>query len=187
MIKNEFKTRNGVIELVLGDITEMDTDAIVNAANPYLMGGGGVDGAIHKKGGPIILEECKKIRTSNYPNGLPTGEAVITSGGKLKTKFVIHTVGTVWRGGNHGETQLLRKAYDSSLRLALRKGLSSISFPSISTGTYNYPAREASIIALKTIKKFLDENLKIVKVVIVLFSKETFNSYFLTAQSLFKY
>ena len=128
MIKNEFKTRNGIIELVLGDITEMDTDAIVNAANSYLIGGGGVDGAIHKKGGPIILEECKKIRTSNYPNGLPTGEAVITSGGKLKTKFVIHTVGPVWRGGNHGETQLLRKAYDSSLRLALRKGLSSISF-----------------------------------------------------------
>ena len=187
MIKKKFKIQNTIIELVLSDITDMDTDVIVNAANSSLMGGGGVDGAIHNKGGSLILEECKKIRETNYPQGLPTGEAVITSGGKLKTRFVIHTVGPVWNGGNHNEPQLLRKSYYSSLALASRKGLSSISFPSISTGTYNYPIKEASIIALKTIKDFVIKNSEIHKVVMVLFSKKTFNVYLLTAHGLFDY
>jgi O-acetyl-ADP-ribose deacetylase (regulator of RNase III) len=186
MIKNEFKIRNAIIELVLNDITEMNTDAIVNAANSSLMGGGGVDGAIHKKGGSKILEECNKIRISKYPNGLPTGEAVITSGGNLKTKFVIHTVGPVWRGGFDGETQLLKKAYESSLRLAKRSGITSISFPSISTGAYHYPTKQASVIALKTIRDFLTKESKIIKVIMVLFSKKTFDIYLLSAQNLFK-
>ncbi|MEM2967886.1 MAG: macro domain-containing protein, partial [Candidatus Bathyarchaeia archaeon] len=103
----KFRVGKATIRLVTGDITEMETDAIVNAANSSLMGGGGVDGAIHRKGGPKILEECKKIRATEWPNGLPTGKAVITSAGKLKAKYVIHTVGPVWSGGNHGEAELL--------------------------------------------------------------------------------
>ncbi|KON34004.1 MAG: hypothetical protein AC479_02390 [miscellaneous Crenarchaeota group-6 archaeon AD8-1] len=185
MLKKEYSIRNSFLELVLGDITEMNTDAIVNAANSSLLGGGGVDGAIHKKGGPKILQECKKIRKFYYPNGLPTGEAVITSGGKLKAKYVIHTVGPVWSGGNHGESRLLKKAYYSSLNLALEKELTSVSFPSISTGAYNYPVQEASYLALKTIKNFFYKNSEITKIVIVLFSKKTFNIYLSTAQMLF--
>ena len=163
----------------------MDTDVIVNAANSSLMGGGGVDYAIHKKGGHLILEECKKIRKNRYPLGLSTGEAVLTSGGELKTKFVIHTVGPIWTGGNHGEPQKLKKSYNSSLILASKKGLSSISFPSISTGAYNYPIKEASIIALQTIKNFVANNSDIHKIVLVLFSKKIFNIYSITAHRLF--
>lgn len=187
MIKKEFIINKTIIELFLGDITNMNTDVIVNAANPSLFGGGGVDGAIHNKGGSKILEECKIIRKTRYPQGLPTGESVITSGGKLKTKYVIHTVGPIWRGGNHNEPQLLKKSYITSLILASRKGLSSISFPSISTGTYNYPLKEASIIALRAIKDFVTQNSEINKVVIVLFSKKAFNNYLLTAQTLFNH
>jgi O-acetyl-ADP-ribose deacetylase (regulator of RNase III) len=186
MEKNEFKIGNTLIELVLGDITEMDTDAIVNAANSSLLGGCGVDGAIHRKGGLKIFEECKKIRATKYPSGLPTGEAVITSAGNLKSQFVIHTVGPVWQGGIHDESKLLEKAYDSSLRLALSKGLSSISFPSISTGAYNYPIKQASLVALNAIIKFADKQQKIAKIVMVLFSKKTFDIYLTTAKSLFK-
>lgn len=163
--------------LIKGDITEQDTDAIVNAANPSLMGGGGVDGAIHRKGGPKILEECKKIRETKWPNGLPTGEAVITTGGNLKAKYVIHTVGPIWRGGSYNEAQLLEKAYLNSLKLAIENGLKTISFPSISTGAYGYPIEKASGVALRTIINFLENENKIEEVRIVLFTENDFRIY----------
>ena len=140
------------MRIVKGDITEMATDAIVNAANSTLLGGGGVDGAIHRKGGPKILEECKRIRWTIYPDGLPTGKAVITNGGKLKAKKVIHTVGPIWHGGTCGERALLAQAYVNSLRVAVLNGLRTIAFPSISTGAYNYPIEEACRVALAAVK-----------------------------------
>lgn len=173
----EFQIGKAKLCLVQGDITEMETDAIVNAANPSLMGGGGVDGAIHRKGGPKILEECKQIRAREWPNGLPTGKAVITSGGNLKAKYVIHTVGPVWRGGNSGEPELLAEAYRNSLKLAVSKGLKTIAFPSISTGAYGYPIEKACRVALKTVKEFLEKEDKLSKVVLVLFSKRDFEVY----------
>jgi O-acetyl-ADP-ribose deacetylase (regulator of RNase III) len=183
-LKKKFIIGNSTLELVLNDITEMKTEAIVNAANSSLLGGGGVDGAIHSKGGKKILEECRKIRHSKYPDGLPTGEAVITSGGNLHAKFVIHTVGPIWKGGGQNERTFLKKAYESSLNLAIRKGIKSISLPSISTGTYNYPTKKASLIALKTIKAFLIKTSIKLKVFFVLFSEKTFNIYNDTAQKL---
>ncbi|MDI6691192.1 MAG: O-acetyl-ADP-ribose deacetylase [Candidatus Bathyarchaeota archaeon] len=173
----EFRVGKAKIVLIQGDITEMDTDAIVNAVNPSLMGGGGVDGAIHRKGGPKILEECKRIRATEYPNGLPTGKAVITSGGNLKAKYVIHTVGPIWRGGSSGEPQLLAEAYRNSLKLAVSKGLKTIAFPAISTGAYGYPIEEASKIALSTVKEFLEKEDNLDKVVFVLFSGHDFEIY----------
>ena len=128
----------------MGNITAQTTDAIVNAANSGLLGGGGVDGAIHAAAGPALLEECREIRRSRWPEGLPTGEAVITHGGRLPARYVIHTVGPVWAGGTSGEPEALRNAYTHSLRLAESRRLRSISFPSISTGTYGYPLRDAS-------------------------------------------
>jgi O-acetyl-ADP-ribose deacetylase (regulator of RNase III) len=157
--------------LMRGDITEQDVEAIVNAANPSLMGGGGVDGAIHRKGGPKILEECKRIRATEWPDGLPTGKAVITSGGNLKARYVIHTVGPIWRGGSRGEPELLREAYLSSLRLAASRGIRTIAFPSISTGAYGYPIREASRVALKAIKDFLETEGGLDEVRLVLFTE----------------
>lgn len=171
MVKDEFQIGKTKILLVQGDITEQDADAIVNAANPTLMGGGGVDGAIHGKGGPRILEECKRIRTTEWPNGLPTGEAVITSGGNLKARYVIHTVGPIWRGGSRGESELLARTYRNSLRIAVAKGLKTIAFPSISTGAYGYPIEKASRIALSTSKVFLEKEDRLDKVVFVLFTK----------------
>jgi len=162
---------------VQGDITDMDTDAIVNAANSTLMGGGGVDGAIHRKGGPRILEECRRIRATELPNGLPTGEAVSTSGGNLKARFVVHTVGPVWRGGAHDEAELLAKAYRNSLRLAVLKGLRTIAFPSISTGAYGYPIKDACRIAVSAVREFLEKEDRLDKVVFVLFSKEDLETY----------
>lgn len=123
MADDEFQVGKAKICLVQGDITEQDTDAIVNASNPTLMGGGGVDGAIHRKGGPKILEECERIRAKEWPDGIPTGKAVITSGGDLKAGYVIHTVGPIWRGDTRGEPELLAEAYRNSLRLAVSKGL----------------------------------------------------------------
>jgi len=155
----------------------MDTDAVVNAANSSLMGGGGVDGAIHRKGGPKILEECKKLRVTEWPQGLPTGKAVLTIAGNLKAKNIIHTVGPVWRGGNHGESQLLAQAYKNSLKLALSNELKSIAFPSISTGAYGYPIEKASQIALKTVKEFLEQNNSLEEVVFVLFSEDALEIY----------
>lgn len=182
----EFRVGNARIRLTQGDITEMETDAIVNAANPSLMGGGGVDGAIHKKGGPKILEECKRIRATEYPDGLPTGKAVITTGGNLKAKYVIHTVGPVWRGGKSGEAELLAEAYRNSLKLAVSKGLKTIAFPSISTGAYGYPIDEASRIALSTVKDFLEKENGLEEVVFVLFTKESFEKYKEAAMEVFR-
>jgi len=165
------------IKLVQGDITDQETEAVVNAANPTLMGGGGVDGAIHRKGGPKILEECKKIRKTEWPGGLPTGKAVITSGGNLKGRYVIHVVGPIWRGGNRDEPKLLLDAYWNSMELALSRRLKTITFPSISTGAYGYPIEEASRIALKTVKSFLEEKGGLEEVIFVLFSKSDLVTY----------
>jgi O-acetyl-ADP-ribose deacetylase len=164
------------IYLVQGDITRQDTDAIVNAANSSLMGGGGVDGAIHPTGGPAILEECKQIVARQ--GRLPTGKAVITTGGNLKARYVIHTVGPVWRGGNHGEPGLLASAYSESLKLATERGLKSISFPSISTGVYGYPVDSAARVALETIADFLRrEKTALQEVVMVLFDVQSYSAY----------
>jgi len=165
------------LHLISGDITEQKTDVIVNAANSSLMGGGGVDGAIHQKGGPEILEECKNIRVAEWPNGLPTGKAVITSGGKLKARFVIHTVGPIWRGGTHREAELLADSYRNSLKLTATKGLKTISFPSISTGAYGYPIEKASRIALRTVREFLEKEDSLDGVILVLFSKSDLKTY----------
>ncbi len=165
------------ITLILGDITEQDTDAIVNAANPSLMGGGGVDGAIHMKGGEEVLKECKIIRQTSYPGGLPTSKAVITKAGKLKAKKVIHTVGPIWNGGAKGEPDLLAQAYRNSLALALKAGLKTVSFPSISTGTYGYPVEMASRIAIKVVVEFLEKNNGIEEVRFVLHSQRDMRTY----------
>jgi O-acetyl-ADP-ribose deacetylase (regulator of RNase III) len=130
---------HGRLIVETGNITEKNTDAIVNAANSSLMGGGGVDGAIHTKGGPAILEECRAIRRKNYPDGLPAGKVVSTTAGLLSAKYVIHTVGPVWFGGTRGEPGLLSDAYRNSLLLAKELGLKSIAFPAISTGVYGFP------------------------------------------------
>ena len=173
----EFLVGTATLELIKGDITEVEADAIVNAANSSLLGGGGVDGAIHRKGGPKILEECKRIRSTEWPDGIPTGKAVITTGGNLKAKFVIHTVGPVWLGGFHVESELLKQAYRNSLKLAVARGLKSVAFPSISTGAYGYPIEEASRVATKTVVDFLDNEDKLVRVTFVLFSEADFQVY----------
>jgi O-acetyl-ADP-ribose deacetylase (regulator of RNase III) len=165
------------VRIIQGDITDQATDAIVNAANSSLMGGGGVDGAIHRRGGSKILKECKKIRATAWPDGLSTGKAVITSGGNLMATYVIHTVGPVWRGGRNRESKLLVDAYRSSLSLAISEGLKSVSFPSISTGAYGYPIAKASRIALETVKGILEQENKLDEVVFVLFNKEDLEIY----------
>ena len=164
----------------------MDTAAIVNAANSSLMGGGGVDGAIHRRGGARILTECRRIRETEYPKGLPTGKAVITSGGNLKAKHVIHTVGPVWHGGNQGEAELLRQAYVNSLHLAVAEGLRSVAFPSISTGAYGYPISMACAVALSAIKEFLEQENGLDLVVFVLFSEGDLQSYRDAATGVFR-
>jgi O-acetyl-ADP-ribose deacetylase len=181
----EFKVGNATVELIKGDLTDVETDAIVNAANSTLLGGGGVDGAIHRMGGPKILEECRRTRETEWPDGLPTGNAVITSGGNLKAKHVIHTVGPVWMGGFHDEAKLLKQAYRNTLKLAVSKGLRTIAFPSISTGAYRYPVQEASCVALGTVKAFLLNEDKIEKVIFVLFNDAVYEVYSKTAESLF--
>jgi O-acetyl-ADP-ribose deacetylase (regulator of RNase III) len=170
MVEKELKIGPTIVRFVKGDITEMATDAIVNAANSSLLGGGGVDGAIHRKGGPKILEECKRIRVEQWPEGLPTGRAVITSGGNLKAKHVIHTVGPVWHGGGGGEAGLLKEAYANSLKTAVQNKLRTIAFPSISTGAYGYPVEKASRVAVSAVKAFLQTQDRIHKVIFVLFS-----------------
>lgn len=163
------------LSLVPGDITQQDTDAIVNAANSSLMGGGGVDGAIHRAGGSAILEECKKIVAQQ--GRLPAGQAVITTGGKLKARYVIHTVGPIWHGGSSGEAETLASAYRQSLKLAVENGLKSVSFPSISTGAYGYPIREAARVALGTVIQFLQEDSSLKEVDFVLFDSGTYATY----------
>jgi O-acetyl-ADP-ribose deacetylase (regulator of RNase III) len=159
------KTR---IKIILGDITEQDTNAIVNAANNSLLGGAGVDGAIHRVAGKELLAECRTL------NGCETGQAKITRGYKLPAKFVVHTVGPVWLGGNHNEKELLASCYKNCLKLAVENKLKTIAFPSISTGAYRFPPELAADIALTEIMKFLRNNSTIEKVVIVCFSKESY-------------
>jgi O-acetyl-ADP-ribose deacetylase (regulator of RNase III) len=160
----------GRIDIMVGDITLEDVDAIVNAANASLMGGGGVDGAIHRAGGPGILAECRRIRETRYPDGLPTGEAVITTGGKLKARHVIHTVGPIY--GHHGgdEPKLLAACYENSIALAARENLASIAFPAISTGIYGYPKEEAARVSLAAIERALKAHAPIAEVRLVYFS-----------------
>jgi O-acetyl-ADP-ribose deacetylase (regulator of RNase III) len=179
-------TINGAkLTIAQGDITQQVTDAIVNAANSSLMGGGGVDGAIHRAGGPAILEDCKKIVAKQ--GRLPTGEAVITTGGNLKARHIIHTVGPVWHGGGQNEAQLLASAYRESLNLAAEHGLTSVSFPSISTGAYRYPLDQAAEIALKTVVSFLGEKTTSIKeVVFILFDSRTYQEYATTLDKVVK-
>jgi O-acetyl-ADP-ribose deacetylase len=162
---------NGHVSVVVGDITKQDTDAIVNAANASLMGGGGVDGAIHRAGGDEILEECKEIRRTRFPNGLPTGEAVITTGGKLPALYVIHTVGPIYGQHDGKEAELLANCYHNSLTLAVEKNLSSIAFPAISTGVFGYPQNEAAEVASKTIENFLSTDRQLTEVRLVFFQE----------------
>ncbi len=173
------KTR---LVLKQGDITKQETEAIVNAANPSLMGGGGVDGAIHRQGGPAILEECKRIVAER--GHLPPGQAVITTGGNLKAKKVIHTVGPIWRGGKSGEAETLASAYRESLKLAVENGIKSVSFPSISTGAYGYPVEQAAKIALETVIDFLKGEERLEEVDFVLFDSRTFEIYRQTLESI---
>jgi O-acetyl-ADP-ribose deacetylase (regulator of RNase III) len=164
------------LAIIQGDITKQATDAIVNAANPGLMGGGGVDGAIHRAGGSAILEECRQIVAKQ--GRLPTGKAVITTGGNLPARHVIHTVGPIWHGGNKGEAALLESAYRESLKLAAEHKLTTISFPSISTGAYGYPVAEAARVAIKAVVSFLTEQVTSLKeVVFVLFDSRTYKTY----------
>jgi O-acetyl-ADP-ribose deacetylase len=157
----------GRVQVVVGDITKQDVEAIVNAANSSLLGGGGVDGAIHRAGGPEILEECREIRRTRFPEGLPTGEAVITTGGKLSALYVIHTVGPIYGEHRGKEAELLANCYHNSLTLAVEKNLTSVAFPAISTGIYRYPLDEAAAVSSRTIENFLatDRQLKEVRLV----------------------
>jgi O-acetyl-ADP-ribose deacetylase (regulator of RNase III) len=170
------------IELVEGDITRQQIDVIVNAANSSLMGGGGVDGAIHSAGGREILEECRKIVTQHGP--LPPGRAVSTTAGRLPSGFIIHTVGPVWHGGAHGEAETLASCYSESLTLADKMQLQHIAFPSISTGAYGYPIASASEIALRTVMLVLPDLRHLHDVRFVLFGQADFNTYRRTLESL---
>lgn len=162
------------IELLKADITEINVDAIVNAANTSLLGGGGVDGAIHRKGGKEILEECVLIR--NKQGGCKTGEAVITIAGKLPAKYVIHTVGPVWNGDKEEKSKLLSDCYLNCLNLAIKNGIKTIAFPNISTGIYHFPKDKAAQIAIKTVKDF-NKSAEIDKVIFVCFDDENYEIY----------
>jgi O-acetyl-ADP-ribose deacetylase len=169
---------NTNLTLVQGDITEQEVDAIVNAANSTLLGGGGVDGSIHRVGGPVILEECKRIRATTHPEGLPSGKAVITTGGALRARRVIHTVGPIWRGGNAGESTLLADAYRNSLHAAAGEKLRTIAFPSISTGAYGYPTESAAEVAIASVIATIRERVDAFdEVRFVLFSQRDFEIY----------
>jgi len=166
----EYNIGGTLLKIIEGDITTQDTQAIVNAANSSLLGGGGVDGAIHRAGGPAILEECKKIRASR--GGCPAGQAVITSGGNLKARYVIHTVGPIWNGGRNNEDDLLRSAYLNSLSLAMEHGIRSVSFPSISTGAYRFPVKRAARIALRTVRDFIHKYNYFEEIRFILFTEQ---------------
>ena len=164
-----------MISIFKGDITTIKTDAIVNAANTSLLGGGGVDGAIHRAGGPKILEECMQIR--NKQGGCPVGEAVITTGGNLPAKHVIHTVGPVWSGGNKNENELLASAYRNSLKIAEQHNLATIAFPNISTGIYGFPKKAAAEIAVNTVKDFMQSAKNVKEVTFVCYDEENYKLY----------
>jgi O-acetyl-ADP-ribose deacetylase (regulator of RNase III) len=159
----------GRVVVVVDDITRQNVTAIVNAANSSLLGGGGVDGAIHRAGGPQILVECQEIRRTKYPQGLPTGEAVITTGGNLPAEFVIHTVGPIYGREPDREAELLASCYRNSLNLAVQHDVSSIAFPSISTGVYGYPKIDAAAVSSRAIKEFLESNQHVEEVRLVFF------------------
>jgi O-acetyl-ADP-ribose deacetylase (regulator of RNase III) len=167
----QVKVGQAVLELVEGDITRQDTEALVNAANEQLRVGGGVDGAINRAGGPKIQEEARKI------GHCPTGQAVITNGGDLKAKYVIHTVGPIYQDGSQGEAKLLASAYRESLKIASARGIKSLAFPSLSTGVYGYPVPDAARVALKAVKEYLAQHPEIELVRFVLFGKPTFEAY----------
>jgi O-acetyl-ADP-ribose deacetylase len=161
----------GEIEIIRGDITKLDVDAVVNAANTSLLGGGGVDGAIHRAAGPELLAECRSL------GGCQPGEAKITRGYRLPARFVIHTVGPIWRGGKSGESETLANCYRSSLQVAVENGIKTIAFPAISCGAYGYPIPDAAQIAVKTTRDFLAIEDKIEKVIFVLFGDEIYDAY----------
>ena len=161
----------GRVRVGVGDITREAVDAVVNAANSSLLGGGGVDGAIHRAGGPSILEECREIRRTRYPEGLPTGEAVITTAGLMPARHVIHTVGPVYGREGGREAELLASAYRNSLALAAAHALGSVAFPSISTGVYGYPKEEAAAVASHAIAEFINEDESVREVRLVFFSE----------------
>ena len=161
----------GRVVVKFGDITQEETDAIVNAANSTLMGGGGVDGAIHEAAGESLLYECKKIRQSDYPNGLPTGAAVITAAGDLPVKFVIHTVGPIYGSNGGKDAQMLSDCYVNCLRLATENDIGTISFPSISTGAFAYPKEEAAQVSSQAIEDFLSHNTALKQVYLVFYSQ----------------
>jgi O-acetyl-ADP-ribose deacetylase (regulator of RNase III) len=163
---------SGRVVVKVGDITKEDAGAIVNAANSTLLGGGGVDGAIHRAGGPAILAECKQIRAAQYPEGLPTGEAVMTTAGKMAAKYVIHTAGPVYGRGGKDKAELLAACYRNSLKLAADKGLKSIAFPAISTGVYGYPLDEAARVSSHAIAEFLGSDSSISEVRLVFFASK---------------
>jgi len=165
------------INVIKGDITKAKVDAIVNAANTSLLGGGGVDGAIHRAGGPEILSQCIKIR--NRQGGCKTGEAVITTGGKLPARYVIHTVGPVWNGGKTNEENLLANAYRNSMRLAKENEVKTIAFPNISTGIYGFPKDRAALIATETVMKYLEEEKSFTEVQFVCFDDDNYDLYML--------
>lgn len=164
---------NTQLQAIKSDITKVKTDAIVNAANSSLLGGGGVDGAIHRAGGPAILEACKKIVAKQ--GGCNTGDAVITTAGNLPAKFVIHTVGPVWHGGGNDEARKLADCYKNSMQLAVDNGCKTIAFPAISTGVYCFPKKEAAVIAVKTVMHFLKSSDKIEQVFFVCFDAASFD------------
>jgi O-acetyl-ADP-ribose deacetylase (regulator of RNase III) len=160
----------GRVVVKVGDITKEDVDAVVNAANGSLMGGGGVDGAIHRAGGPEILKECKEIRRVQFPDGLPTGQAVITTAGMMTAKYVIHTVGPVYERGGKDKAELLAACYRNSMKLAAEKGLKTMAFPAISTGVYGYPLEEAAKVSSAAIENFLGTDKSVQEVRLVFFS-----------------
>ena len=162
----------GRVTIVVGDITKQDVEAIVNAANSSLLGGGGVDGAIHRAGGPTILEECREVRRTRFPQGLPTGEAVVTTGGNLPALYVIHTVGPIYGEDRGQEAELLANCYHNSLTLAVEKNVTSLAFPSIATGVYGYPLAEAAEISSRTIENFLSTDRQLKEVRLVFFQAQ---------------
>src|SRR5258705_2970045 len=162
----------GKVELIKGDITKIKVDAIVNAANSSLLGGGGVDGAIHRAGGPTILEECRELRRTLYPRGLPTGRAAITTAGNLPARYVIHTVGPVYGAERGHEAELLAACYENSLKLAVTHSLVSLAFPAISTGIFAYPRSEAAAVASSAIRDFVARDSKVKEVRMVFFQDD---------------
>ena len=163
---------DGRVTVIVGDITKQDVEAIVNAANSSLLGGGGVDGAIHRAGGPAILAECREIRRTRFPQGLPTGEAVVTTGGNLPALYVIHTVGPIYGEHRGKEAELLANCYHNSLTLAVEKNVTSVAFPSIATGVYGYPRAEAADISSRTIENFLSTDRQLKEVRLVFFQTQ---------------